>query len=257
MTRGICLLAVAALVIPQPGAGQSALERAEELASHAQADSARAVLEFWWEAEWLDASRQQRQRGLWLRGRLTVDPFMAELDYQRLVEGFPGGLYSDQALSRLALLAVSAGDPLRAADYFEELVSEHPNSSLRDTARDWLRDNDREVRRARGLADADRVVAAPRSEPEVPVVPVLQPAGDFAVQLGAFSDEARAQALANRLQGAGYEARLVRVPANSLVRVRTGHFSDRDEAVRIMLEVRVAGFEATLVSNASREEEVR
>lgn len=257
MTRAIFLLAVAALLAPQPGAGQSALQRAEDFASHAQADSARAVLEFWWEAEWLDASRQERQRGLWLRARLTVDPFMAELDYQRLVEGFPGGLYSDQALSRLALLAVSAGDPLRAAGYFEELASEYPNSARRDAAQEWLRDNEREVRRARDLADADRVVVAPRSEPEAPVVPVPQPAGDFAVQLGAFSDEARAQALADRLQAAGYEARLVRVPTSQLVRVRTGHFSERDAAVRIMLEVRVAGFEATLVSDASREEDVR
>lgn len=258
----LSLVAVAAAVLaPSAAAAQDALQQAETFASHAQADSARAILELWWEADWADAPREQRQHGLWLRARLTVDPLIAEVDYQRLVEEFPGGPYSDRALSRLALLSVAEGNSPSAADYYEALVSEYPNSSHRDEAQEWLRRNAPEVRRARVLAEDDReVVSAPEepvSAPEEPVSPVAQPAGEFAVQLGAFSEVARAQALADRLQAAGYEARLVRVPANRLVRVRAGYFGERDAAVTMMLEIRESGFEATLVSDATREEHIR
>lgn len=263
MNRMISFAAVAALLIPRalllPAAlaAQAPLQRVEELASHAQADSARAILELWWEEDWPDAPREQRQHGLWLRGRLTVDPFIAELDYQRLVEEFPGGPYSAQALSRLALLAVSTEDPLRAAEYYESLVSEYPNSTLRAAAREWLRENAQEVSRARSLADADGEEAEPRSTPEEAQTAPVGRQGEFAVQLGAFSDTARARVLADRLREAGYDARLVRVPTNLLVRVRLGHFGERDAAVRMMLEIREAGFEATLVTDATREEDVR
>lgn len=273
MTRSIHLLVAAAILAPHTVVAQNALQRTEALASHAHADSARAVLQLWWETSWTDASRAERQHALWLRGRLTVDPFIAEVDYQRLVEEFPGGRYSDKALSRLGLIAVSAEDPLGAAGYFEALVSEYPTSDLRGSAREWLRENDDDVRRARRLADADREAAgrtdhrpdpgtasesdARLGAPEEGPVAGSQPDGEFAVQLGAFSDMERAISLADRLRDAGYEARLVRVPTNVLVRVRVGYFGDRDDAVRMMLEVREAGFEATLVSDATQEDEAR
>ena len=49
----------------------------------------------------MQSGRGDRQRGLWLRAILTVDPLMAGLDFQRLVLEYPGGAHSDEALLRL------------------------------------------------------------------------------------------------------------------------------------------------------------
>ena len=41
-------------------------------------EEARAALVEWWDGDREDAPRRDLQRGLWLRGRLTVDPVQAD-----------------------------------------------------------------------------------------------------------------------------------------------------------------------------------
>ena len=61
-----------------PPGGLSAQERSlgqvEQFASTGRAEEARAMLLEWWETDRSDAGRGDLQLGLWLPGRLTVDP---------------------------------------------------------------------------------------------------------------------------------------------------------------------------------------
>lgn len=58
------------------------------------------------------------------------------------------------------------------------------------------------------------------------------PAGAFLVQVAAYSDRARAEALVGRLQQKGYQALIASVPSNgqTLYKVRVGGFADRPAA---------------------------
>jgi cell division septation protein DedD len=132
----------AALLIgaPTPGVGQerASLYQVGELARAGRTEEARVELLRWWEEELQDATRQEVQRGLWLRGSLTVDPGQAELDFRRLVVEYPGGLYSGQALLRLAQSALAKGDSASAAAHARRLVAEYPIVAGGQDAEEWL-----------------------------------------------------------------------------------------------------------------------
>jgi hypothetical protein len=106
------LLALMAYVGPGPALAQGAgsLDQVESLMSEGRIIQAREVLMAWLDSRLSSASREDRQRGIWLRGRLTVDPSMAEVDFRRLVLEYPGGPYSAAALLRLGLHAELRGE---------------------------------------------------------------------------------------------------------------------------------------------------
>ena len=85
-----------------------------------------------------EASRRDQQRGFWLRGRLTVDPVQADLDFQRLVVLYPRGSFTPQAIFRLAQSAHAMGDVDAAAEYVNTLARDYRRSDVADDARDWL-----------------------------------------------------------------------------------------------------------------------
>ena len=157
--------AVLLLAVPAPAAGQEGQEGLEDLgfvdalAAAGRTEEARAVLETWWDSERTRSSRRDRQRGLWLRAVLTVDPGMASLDYQRLVVGYPGGPYSDEALVRLAMIASSDTDLLGAAGYYRILLQDYPRSPERVRARQWLSDHSEEIEEAEEAAAEARAAA--------------------------------------------------------------------------------------------------
>ena len=126
-----------ATVGPVPVTAQQALQSVTALVSQGRSDQARRALIEWWDEEWTGASRRDKQRGLWMRARLTVDPAMAALDYQRLVVEYPGGPYSDQALYRLAQAAEARRDARGAARHFENLAKDYPASRHAVTATAW------------------------------------------------------------------------------------------------------------------------
>ncbi len=207
-------------------------------------EDARDVLQEWWDADYADASRKDVQRALWLRGRLTVDPVEATLDFRRLVVEFPGGPYSDLALLRLAQSAFAAGDSAEAAHDVTRLMTEYPGSSARRDAEAWLAG-------AGPPPPAYRRAARPEAD-DAPRGRV-DDTRNFSVQLGAFSERGRAVALRDRAVEAGFQARLAIVPGSPLVRVRVGRFDSAEEAGDILRLVRDQGFSATLVKDAHLE----
>ena len=257
---------ILAVGLSVPGAAQESLDLVDSLALAGSADEARAELESWWENQRVGSSRLDRQRGLWLRAILTVDPRMAGLDFQRLVLEYPGGPYSDEAILRLGLISAAGDDLPRAAVYFRTLVTDYPRSPRRRQAQEWLADHVVAVEEAEAV-EAEAVVAeavvepavvtADRSEAREPEVEPADRAGTvsprYAVQVGAFDSEERARSLLASINASGFRARMVRVTGSDLVRVRIGAFFDRTGAVELMDRVRRRGHEATLAEDAAEE----
>ncbi len=232
------------------------LDHVEELARQGRTSEARDVLTAWWAAEGAEASRRDTQRGLWLRGILTTDPAEAEFDFQRLVIEYPGGLYADRALLRLAQGAYAAGDSATAAAYVARLAREYPATSARREAEAWLATAGPVPPRAGGQARAD-TASHPETAPTVgPDAPAASGAGSFTVQLGAFRALERAEGMVARLGEEGIEARLARIPGSDLIRVRVGRFDSLDAANAVLWQLRDRGFTANVARDADREERV-
>ena len=246
-----------------PVGAQESLDVVDSLASAGRADEARTALEAWWENDRVRSGRGDRQRGLWLRAILTVDPRMAGLDFQRLVLEYPGGSHSDEALLRLGLISAAAGDLPRAARHFRTLVTDYPRSPQRRRAQEWLAENFVAVEEAE-LADAESPEPKtgepefPEPESREPEVNAPEPAEAvptrYAVQVGAFEDEERARSLLASVKASGFQARLVHVAGSTLMRVRIGAFLDRAGAIELMDRVRRRGHEATIAVDVAEEE---
>lgn len=86
-----------------------------------------------------------------------------------------------------------------------------------------------------------------------PAVPGAAEAGAFAVQIGAFRNPDGAAGLVDELIQAGFDARLVQVPANTLLRVRVGRFATSDAAAAELQRVRDGGYDGAVVDDARRE----
>ena len=268
--RGVIRLSalILAVGVAVPVGAQESLEVVDSLALAGRADEARTVIESWWQSQRVRSSRRDRQRGLWLRAILTVDPRMAGLDFQRLVLEYPGGLHSDEAMLRLGLISAAAEDLPRAAGYFRTLVTDYPRSPQRRQAEEWLsehvvaveeaeaaareeeaevREEEAEVREA--AADVDvresEVDSPDRAETASP---------RYGVQVGAFESEERARSLLAAVNASGLRARIVRVPGSALVHVRIGTFFDRTGAAELMVRVRRRGHEATIAADVAEEE---
>jgi cell division septation protein DedD len=262
-----------------PVGAQESLDVVDSLASAGRADEARDTLESWWANQRVEAGRRDRQRGLWLRGILTVDPRMASLDFQRLVLEYPGGSYSDEALLRLGFISAVAEDIPRAAGYFRTLVTDYPRSPQRRPAREWLAENLVAIEEAEleaelaAAAEADLAEAewaevgtetvlaeaetadAEFREPEPdPLVPAETVSARYAVQVGAFESEERARSLLASVNASGFRARIVRVTGSALMHVRIGGFLDRAGAIELMERVRRRGHEATIAMDVAEEE---
>ncbi len=105
--------------------------------------------------------------------------------------------------------------------------------------------------------------ADPEPEPEFesvppgPPVPGAASAGSFAVQIGAFRNPVGAGGLVDELITAGFDARLVQVPINDLLRVRIGRYATLEEAQAELARVQAGGYDGAVVSDARRETQVR
>lgn len=251
--RPLALLSVLLFLGVSPVGGQegASLAEVESLAAQGRILEARETLESWWTARFSTASRMDRQRGIWMRGKLTVDPSMAELDFRRLVLEFPGGPYSDDALFRLGLSAELRRDLREAQRSFETLLRDYPSSPRVAEARLWIRAHEEEI------AGLPAMAPPPDPESEEGIEGGAgSGTGEFSVQLGAFRSLERARSLAGQLQKEGYAPRMVRTPGNDLARVRVGRYTDRDEAEAMARELEGLGFEVTLVTDAGSEERI-
>ncbi len=263
----------------RPAVGSPSLDQVEGLADQGRIMAARDALEAWLELYAPSASREEVQRSIWLRGKLTVDPSMAATDFQRLVLEYPGGPYSDDALWRLGLFAEARGDNAEALRYLSSLTRDYPSSSLAAQARSWIQAHEDDVQPSRPPSPGNRSNDArpipPPSDRSSDGRPLPSPSdrvndvrrspplptgeapdevdGPYAVQLGAFRSLGLARALVDQLGDAGYHARIVRTPANELAKVRVGRFPSRDGAKLRADELGARGFEVTIVSDAQKE----
>ena len=279
--RTVMLLTLVSLASPPSLAAQErSLVQVERFVSTGRAEEARAMLLEWWGNERSDASRADVQLGLWLRGRLTVDPGQAARDFRRLVIEYPSGRYADQALFRLVQGAYAQGQPELVRTYMTSLTRDHSDSEVLKQAEAWMgrvstagpppvlrviKAEESEEQRgddalvgASGaepmppgvVADSSSTVAAPSQDA---AVAGTGSQGRYTVQLGAFLDESRAAALLERAAEAGLDVRLVRVQGSSLIHVRVGRFDSSAEASVSFQNVTVLGFTAAVVRDAQNE----
>ena len=245
---------------------QSGLEQVERLTRLGRADEARAALMVWWDGDRDDASRRELQRGLWLRGRLTVDPIQAELDFQRLAVLYPSGQFTADAILRLAQASWAMGDEAGARRYLTTLERDYPRSEARETADAWLASagplpppGDTPTRAMPAVEQPDpdegRVVAAP-APVEVAQDEVTVGVINYYVQLGAFADEERALALGEEVRELDVDVRVVRVAGSLFTHVRVGRFAERAAAVELLEELTARGISAALVRDDRAEEAV-
>ena len=271
----IALVLCVGTTLPAQGQGSS-LERVEELVRSGRTDEARELLMGWWDDDSDAASRRDLQRALWLRGRLTVDPMQAELDFQRLVVLYPRGEFTPDAILRMAQAAHEMGDEQAARAHVETLVRDYASSPVSRRAQAWLRaagpvpappEAAPTSRRAAPAPQPEAERAGPPPEPrttaaEAPSGDVGEPAapprvGAYFVQLGAFAEEERAMALFEEVSALGVDVRVVRVDGSRFLHVRFGRFVEREAAVRELDRLADAGIDAALVRDERAEVLVR
>jgi cell division septation protein DedD len=262
-----------------------ALDRVEELVRLGRTEDARTVLQEWWNDGRDDAPQSDLQRGLWLRARLTPDPTLAELDFQRLVVLYPSSPFAPQALLRLAQSAHAHGDGAAAERHVAAIVRDYPASPTRAEAEAWLRG----AGTPPPATEATRAATPPDAAPQMPPAatppattppitattpspadpqPGIRPATPrppapadaalaWSVQFGAFTDQDRAFALHSQLFDAGVAARLVRVAGSGFLHVRIGRFATREAASQELQRVTGLGYTAAIVRDDRAEELVR
>jgi hypothetical protein len=246
-----------------PVAAQSpTLTRVEELSRMGRAEEARVELMDWWDGARDDSSQRDLQLGLWLRGRLTVDPAQAVLDFQRLVVLYPSSPYTPEALFRLAQASHAQGDADAARRHVATLVRDYPGSTSRRDAEAWLAAAGAPAASTTAQADparptvaagADTAAANPPARP--PFREARQPSAPqiWFVQFGAFADESRAFDLHEELVGAGLAARLVSVEGSAFIHVRIGRFETREQANAQLEQVAARGYSASIVRDERAE----
>ncbi len=251
--RPILLLLMVLVALPTMAWGQSgALQRIETLISTGQVVAAREELADWWEEGFPTASRQDLQQGLWLRGKLTVDPDIAEVDYTKLVVEFPGGRYSDQALLRLAYASHARGDLAHALEHVRMLLRDYPSSPTRLDAERWLGEFGAEAAAARPEPPPAREEAEGR-----PRRPTAEATGRYTVQVGAFASSDRARTLAEQIREVGFETRIVQIPESRWIRVRVGRFQTQAQVRELIARLRSLGFDDALANDVEEETTVR
>lgn len=266
----------ALLAAPSTGAAQDApdLDRVEAAADSGRADSARAMLDRWFEARGGEAGREAEGRARFLRARLTSDADSAADLYLRVAMDDAAGV-GDRAWLRLAQLRVAGGEPERAIRVLDRLRSDYPATDL--TAESWLWTG--HARRAAGRADgacaawrrAAEAAGSPDGElgrrardalsacgadgsaaaagPET-AAPGDSASSGWAVQVGAFRDRAGAESLRRAVGERVPDADLVIVPpgpGEELFRVRTRSLGDRADARRLADELESRRLSAIVV----------
>lgn len=260
---------------PVAVSAQSTLETVDRLTRVGRTEEARAQLLEWWDGERGDASRRDLQRGLWLRGRLTVDPVQAGLDFQRLALLYPSGEFTPDALFRLAQAAWAMGDEAAARRHLGALDQDYRRTGAWERAQAWIPDagplppsGDTPTPVAESAAVESRETPdAPQSSPEKPSgsgeprpaptaaasdVPVM----NYFVQFGAFADLERARALFDEMAARDIDVRLVRVTGSQFAHVRAGRFADRSAAVELLELLTAQGVSAALVRDDRAEVQI-
>ncbi len=290
-TFAIALVLLLCAVLPVDASAQEpSLTRVDSLLTLGDYDGARTTLDAWWQARGpRDGQGADMAHALTLRARLQPDPKAAEADYLAVVLGYPASPFAAGALLRLGQGLLATGDATRAAAYLDRLATDYPGHAQRPVTLLWLARANSAARRTADACSAARAGLEDARDPQLAAMlrieagascsldsatPVATPepaatgaagrgaaaadvpaTGEWTVQTGAFRQRASAEALAERLRGAGFSPRLVRVPRNDLLRVRVGRFSASADASALLERIRGQGFDAVVVSDAEEERE--
>lgn len=281
MTRWTVFSVSFALLFNVTGAATAqtaALDQLDSKLLNGEYEAARAILSDWWDqhGDVAGVDSRLRARALMARARLSGDLEATERDYLAVVLGHPSGPYAPEALLRLGQLLLLKGDSYRAGAYLERLIRDYPGSGHRDVGRVWLARSMIVAGRAEeacavlatglsraadsGLEALFQVEQRRACEPPEPDRPtgdtavVQLPAGDYAVQLGAFRSGVGARRLADSAADAGFETRIVVVPPGSLLLVRVGSFPDEEAAKAMAERLGGAGFQTMVVDDVAKEE---
>jgi cell division septation protein DedD len=140
--------------------------------------------------------------------------------------------------------ACGSAQPLKAATR-----SSAPRTVRTDTARPPLEPDT-------AIRETVKTDTAPRKAE--PAVTAAQSKTPIAIQIGAFRELSRARAAMAELERAGFtDIRLVRVPGNTLIRVRIGKFNNRAAASAMLARLGDANISAVLVTDTNSETAVR
>lgn len=265
----VAVLSVGLALAAAPGVTPSAaalsaqeLEGIDRRINDGRTAEARQMLLAWWDGSWSEASRSEREQGLWLRGRLTLDPGEASTSFRRMVTEYPVGRWTDQALYRLGTLASVSGDTLSASRWFTILERDFRRTTAASRARDWLAGAGEAVQRARAMprpppqpapAAEQRSAADSQRSGDTRPSADSRSQGDWTIQLGAFAARGRASTFADDIRDAGFPPRVVQVEGSDLWRVRVGRFPDDADARALYDRIRDAGFDAAIVPGADQE----
>lgn len=276
--RTLLGIVLAALTLPATAAAQTpaadsvALGHVVAHIDAARFDSARAALAGWRSARGDAARTAERAFADMLAARLETDGVTAQHAWVSLALSHPFGPDAGLALLRVGQATLLQGDTASARVYLERLIDDFPGSGNVAEAHLWLSRTHAAAGRHAAACETARTGLAAAGSAEVggllriqeasacaapaALRPTPAPAptgGRYAVQTGAFRMRSGADALLGRLRTAGFQPRLVRVPANDLMRVRVGSATSAAEAAVLRDRLRSAGFEAVVVDDASSE----
>jgi tetratricopeptide (TPR) repeat protein len=209
---------------------------------------------------------------LYWRGFASSNAADATRDYLRVVVEYPTSVRAPAALLALAQLDYARGDRVSARRRFDRLLQEYPRGPHVARASFWsgrlaLEMGDRRsgcaalaaARRALAPEDVELAnqieyyLAQCAVQPSAAVQSDSAPKGgehaggpgEFSVQVAAYNTRREAQALANRLKRAGFEARIVGTRAP--FRVRVGRYPTRARAGEVLQQLRRARFSGIVV----------
>lgn len=269
----ISLLAAAAPAPGQEGDSGAALDSVEAALDSGRVEAAGSALERWTRDRAPEASPRELARARLLRARMAEDPDAARRAYAGLaLEGGPEGA---RARLRLAQLRLARGQHDRALEELQVLRADYPGRPPAAEAwlwtgrvRDAAGDGEAACRAYRRAEETARTVSAPAVQEAAgsALAGCGGGAGDgadggragdgaaFAVQLGAFSTRQAALELRDRLEEAGFEARVLSPGGGEgLHRVRVGTARDRRGAEALAERLERRGFDALVVSSRSSE----
>lgn len=262
--RNSTLLCCALLALCPPTLNaQKTLDQAEQnIADGALAD-ARALLQRWQKDNPNAARAQPEQQARYhmLLARTFMAADSAEDHYLTVALNYPTSTFAPEALLRLAQARTLRGDTAQAVAYLQRLLADYPKSDRRSAASDWL------ARIQPASAKSAQVSAPARTQPAAtPARNTASPAATarssedpkYAIQVGAFRELSGARSMQRQLEQAGFNnVRLVRVPANSLIRVRIGKYARSAEAAPLIARLKEKNFAAVLVTDANTESSVK
>lgn len=247
---------VAILVTGTPAAAQqftdSTLQRAVQLVTEGQGDSARALVRARLAAT--PRSDSLYPEALFAAGLVAEQLDSALAAFRRVGIEYSDSRWADDALLRTAQLTFAARDLAASRRATDRLLSDYPLSEQRAAAAYWaarvrleqgqvteacpyLSQAEREAGEDVELANRARYYLQRCAAPVADTAPAAPPSGSrFAVQVAAVGSAVAADEVMQQVHAAGFESRVVQ--EDGLFKVRVGRFRSRQEAQQAQAELR-------------------